>query len=111
MLPKKKRVPTRSFPSLQKTGAIFHTDHLSMRTIFAAESGRFSVVISKKVSSLAVMRNRSRRRVYAVLEKEVKGVQVPHTSVIYLKKDISSLTSSLLSTEIHTLLQKAKIVG
>lgn len=56
---------------------------------------RFSVVVSKKVSKLAVVRNRIKRKIY----DQVKDFPGSHDIIIYAKDE-------KLSPELHSLLPK-----
>lgn len=68
MLKKEQRVSRVDFLSFLKTGKRFHSTHL---TLIYSPSPTFhgSVVVSKKVSKLAVTRNALRRRIYAQMQQ------------------------------------------
>ena len=112
MLAKKNRVQKEKFPAILKGGAFFHSPNFTLRSLPSPVKGenRFSAVVSKKVASLAVKRNYLRRKVYGILEKNIGAVSRPHTTLIFLKNDLSSLSTQDIIVEIETLLKKAHIV-
>lgn len=58
---------------------------------------RFAVVIPKKVTKLAVKRNRARRRVYEILRTNQPNIVGGYNIIITLKSDLSSLTPKQLT--------------
>ena len=72
---------------------------------------RFSVLVSKKVSKKAVVRNRIRRRLFAVIESELPQlISQPYDVVISVfDKDIAVCPFDQVETEVKKLLQRAKL--
>jgi len=66
---------------------------------------RYAVVVSKKVDARAVGRNRLRRRVTALLEKE-NPKNPPRDLVFFLKKAIIELNNNQIKTEIQKIFLK-----
>ena len=104
MLPASKRLSRTEFSSVFAAGRRFHSEHLTV--IYAANSPTAaSVVVSKKVAKLAVVRNRLRRRAYTLLRPRV--VTMPTGAYIVLYKAGSALIPRrTLATELSELLAK-----
>lgn len=63
MIPKKARVPLATFPRTART--VFRGEYISLKEARNGFSyNRLGVIVGKKVSSLAVERNRIRRRIF-----------------------------------------------
>lgn len=92
MLAKQQRLSREAFTQYFKIGKRFQSAYA---TLIIASSTEFhgSVVVSKKVSKKAVVRNTLRRRVYAQLyklnKKEIRGVYI-----LVLKPAVMSLSRS-----------------
>ena len=71
---------------------------------------RFAVVVSKKVASKAVLRNKLRRRVQHVLGDLASGVTGNLSILIFLKKEAVTLTFSAMRVEIAQLFSKAGLM-
>lgn len=74
------------------------------------ETSRVSVIVSKKVSKSAVVRNRIRRRVYEVVREHWNGI-VPQTdfAVTILSVDIAVLGSQEVTQSVIGALQQAGV--
>lgn len=101
MLKKSERVARSDFGTFFKKGKRLHSEHLTA-IVSPAPSFHGSVVVSKKVSKLAVERNTLRRRVYAQLyalkKKEFEGAVI-----VTLKPSFSTLTKKEAQAEITAL--------
>lgn len=73
---------------------------------------RLAVVVSKKVSKSAVVRNRIRRRVYEQVRLLESAINQPYDLVFSVfKEDIASLESAKLASLIHSQLQQARVLS
>ena len=92
MLKKTQRVSRADFATFFKKGNRHHSDHATV-VVSPFPTFHGSVVVSKKVSKLAVTRNTLRRRVYAQLAALKKQ---NHTGVyiVVLKPSFATLTKS-----------------
>ena len=73
---------------------------------------RVAVVVSRKVSKSAVVRNRIRRRVYEAFRAQAANVSGPYDLVFTVfSEQITSIDSSELKKQIGSLLRKAAVVG
>lgn len=104
MLKKMQRVQRADFAAFFKKGKRFHSEHI---TIIFTPFPKFhgSVVVSKKVSKLAVTRNLLRRRAYAKLSifknKEKTGV-----FIVVLKPSFATLTKKEAQEHLEQLIVK-----
>jgi len=73
---------------------------------------RLAVVVSKKVSKSAVLRNRIRRRVYEAVRSQAGKIAKPFDMVITVfQEKAAEVPSDQLSTQIDELLHKAGIIS
>lgn len=69
---------------------------------------RVAVVVSKKVSKLAVVRNRIRRRIYELVrEFDTRALDGSELVFIVYSDQLASLESQRLKAGVHDLLQRA----
>ncbi len=73
---------------------------------------RAAVVISRKVNKSAVVRNRLRRRIYAVIEAREPQLQSPYDLIITVFSDqLTQLTADELESLLDDQLKKAGILS
>ena len=70
---------------------------------------RAGVVVSKKVATTAVMRNRMRRQTYEVLRTLLPQVTSPILLVCVAKKEARGMTSAQITGELQGLFHKKKV--
>ena len=71
---------------------------------------RVAVVVSRKVSKLAVVRNRIRRRMYEVIREEAKSITQPFDLVFMVYSDqLAELPIDQLRMAIREKLEKANV--
>ena len=71
---------------------------------------RFTVVVGTKVSKRAVVRNRIKRRIRGIIEKQLLSVAPGFDVLILVKKEAIDQTHKQLSEQIDRLFKKAKLV-
>ncbi len=72
---------------------------------------RLAIVVSKKVSKSAVVRNRIRRRLYEALRAEAPAIKQPYDLVVTVFSDqITAITSEEVTKMVHAQLKQAKII-
>lgn len=103
MFSKKERLSraefSREFPKTKR----FHNDFMTLHFLSSAKV-QVSVVTGKKVSKLAVIRNRTRRRVYAALRRNFNKNPKNGIFIVVCKPTIVSLPAALFESEIQKLL-------
>jgi ribonuclease P protein component len=67
---------------------------------------RAAVVVSKKISSHAVLRNLLRRRVYAVLSTKLKSGGIKSVLIVYPNKKAASVPFAELALELERALAR-----
>lgn len=75
--------------------------HLSFIIGEKSEKPAFSVVVSKKISKKAVIRNRTRRRIYRSLSEASKKIPLP-PSIVFARKGAESLNIHDMLSELET---------
>ena len=72
---------------------------------------RLAVVVSKKVSKSAVVRNRIRRRLYEAVRLESSKIQEPYDIVITVFNDqLATIPGDEVKRLVHAQLKQAKII-
>jgi ribonuclease P protein component len=108
MLPKSKRLTTEAFKEIIEKGRSFHSPFLITRISLSEGSTKFAVSVPKKVSKLAVNRNKIHRRVYSILRHLpiISGFRV----VIIMKIGSQNLSFVDLSSEIEKIFVKSGLL-
>jgi ribonuclease P protein component len=70
-------------------------------------TSRAAIVVSKKISKKAVVRNRIKRRLSAYLSGSWQTVKPGYDIVLTVRSDISAIPAAELATEVHSALRKA----
>lgn len=71
---------------------------------------RLAVVVSKKVSKSAVVRNRIRRRIYEVVRSLEEAIKVPKDMVLTVhESEFETMESAKLKATVSSLFKKAGI--
>ena len=110
MLPKKQRIPKALAREVFGRGAGSSSQNFLLKLIKSpAGQTRFAVSISKKVAPTAVLRNRTRRRVYSVIRGFLPRVKSGFLVAITVKKGGEKLPYAGIEKEIEELLSRAKM--
>jgi ribonuclease P protein component len=73
---------------------------------------RLAVVVSKKVSKSAVVRNRIRRRVIEIIRTHADAITEPYDIVVTVYQDsVAAMPQVELSNSVGVLLRQAKIIN
>jgi len=105
MLAKKYRLPVQNFIG-QKSRLIKKNPYFALKIFSAAQDfSRFGIVISKKVSKKATVRNRLKRQIFNFLRETAPLLPVADYLII-LYPDIVSLNKSTLQTELKKVISQ-----
>lgn len=108
MLPKKRRVNVVQVSTLMQQGTPHHSAHISLRIQKdTAHVSRFSAVVSKKVASSAVERNKLKRKLYKGIGEYISSLPTGWKGVFFAKKGFSDLTLISIKQEVKVLLEKS----
>lgn len=110
MLPRSKRLNKDLFLKVIKSGRMINTPLFSLYLSKTEKEKRFSVSVPKKVSKLAVDRNKIRRRVYSIIKKLEKEIITGVLGVIVVKNGTQKLSFIDLSIEISKVFVKSGIL-
>jgi ribonuclease P protein component len=108
MIPKKFRFSSRLFDRSFSRSKKIVIDGFLFLISPARGAGKFAVVVGKKVSKKAVVRNRLRRQVYEILRTELLGKNLDK-NIIFLYRGAEILDASArekLTTACQKLLKK-----
>ena len=101
MLQKSERVTRSEFLRLYKAGKKLHSKHLTV-SISPTPGFHGSVVVSKKVSKRAVIRNTIRRRIYSEL-RSLRSCS-PATYIVMVRPPYADLSKGLARAELLELI-------
>jgi ribonuclease P protein component len=87
-----------SFATIMKRGTLVHSPHLSLKVLKG--EGPVFVVVSKKVAKTAVLRNRLKRRVRSIVQKNKLN------GIFFTKKGATGLSFQELKKEVSSLVGK-----
>lgn len=105
MLAKKNRLSRETFNTYFKSGKRHHSP---IATLITAPNSGFhgSVVVSKKVSKKAPVRNTLRRRSYATLYTHLKQKNKTGVYILLLKPKIATLPKKLQHAELRKFIEE-----
>ena len=108
MLPKSKRLSTETFKKIIEKGQSFHSPFLIIRVYKNAKQSHFGVSVPKKVSKLAVSRNKIKRQIYSMVTKlNVKeGLEV----IIIVKVGFEKLSFIEMKEELEKIFVKSGLL-
>ncbi len=107
MEPLRKKV---EFSKTYRLGKSVRTPHYTIKALAVKESTiKLGIVVPKKVSKKAVVRNRARRRVREIIRKNISLAIPGFFVIVNIYTDLSSLNHSELERDIIQSLQKLKV--
>lgn len=71
------------------------------------QHSKFAVIVSKKISKKAVIRNRIKRRINEIIRKNWQTVPVGYNIVVIAKTDSSKLNNLKLQQDVFSCIEKA----
>lgn len=100
---------SRDIERVYKQGRYGASDYLSVKVLQGrGQISRATVVVAKKVSKKAVVRNSLRRRILEILARHWQRIQPGCDIVVTVKQDASDLAPTALDSEVVQALTKAK---
>lgn len=97
----------RDIDAVQRYGRSIGNRHFFIKFIPSkSKISRATVVVSVKAAKKAVDRNRIKRRVRSILEKNLRLVSKPHDLMIIIKKSALSLSFAELNRLLTSQIQK-----
>lgn len=113
MIAKKFRLHKKSdFDELAKSSNKFYSNNFVLRFVQNnnEDLSCFAVVVSKKISLKAVVRNKIRRRVYEVIRLRMNNFKKGFNIIIFVKKGVLEINYSDLEQELFYIFEKAKLI-
>lgn len=112
MLPRKQRIPKAAAREVFIRGFITPTPHFLIKVLKSEQTeSRFAVSVSKKVAATAVLRNRTRRRVYSVLRDYVSRAKTGLNIAFVAKAGAPLLKGEVLAKEVKSGLVRAGVLS
>lgn len=108
MFSKKYKITKKEdFNKIYKSGSVFYSEHLKVFVLpNNLNYNRFSVVISKKVSPKAVLRNKIKRKIKNSLIDLDKNLNPSRDIIIIPSFEVATLKTTLLKEKFEKLLKK-----
>lgn len=111
MLPRKQRIPKAAAREVFMRGNTLSFPHFMLKVLPSEQKeSRFAVSVSKKVAPTAVLRNRTRRRVYSVLRNYVSRVKTGLNIAFVAKNGAQNLQGKVLIAEIESAFTRAGLL-
>lgn len=109
MFPKNQRITNKKdFDLVFKRGKVFHSPFLSIRILKTnSDKKRFSVLVSKKVSSKATERNKIKRLLREAIKKNSELFPTGSDSVLYAQQKSIDLSLNEAIKIIQNILKKS----
>lgn len=103
-----------SLTTLYRHGKTVRSQVLSLKFAQNERRRRYrcAVVVSRKVNKSAIVRNRIRRRIYAIVEELAQNISQPYDiAVIVYDDQVASMSPKELNNLINRLFHEAKILS
>ena len=100
----------RLFKDIIKKGEISHSPYFVIRKSMSDTHSRFAISISKKVANTAVLRNKTKRRVYSIIEALIPNIISNQKVVIVVKAETLKLKQIELKKEIENAFVKCGLL-
>lgn len=98
---------------VHKQGQVVRGSAMSLKYVHNSrrQTYRVAVVVSKKVSKSAVVRNRIRRRVYEAVRAYAAGIQQPYDLAFMIySEDVATMDAAKLLSSVQACLRKAGVI-
>lgn len=108
MLPSENRIKSHEFKKVLEKGNLFQDKDFSV-CVFARgddNKSKFGVVVSKKISAIAVHRNRVKRAVYETARRNLDRVPKGLDLVFLPKKSVARRTTEEIMKQVENFLKR-----
>lgn len=106
MLPRNQRLHTAQFGEVMNKGNVVHTSLFTLRYIKNAPDTRISATISPKIARKAVIRNKTRRAMYAALMPLMSTISKNTWSAVLAKEPVLKLSQNEIEAGLRELFVK-----
>lgn len=114
MLPRSKRLSVSLFTNVLVNGKIVHSPLFIARILKIGDSltneSRFSAVVSKKISKIAVERNKLRRRIYSAVRHLGQKVPPSFQIVLLAKPPLQKSSVKDITLDLESLFVKSGLI-
>jgi ribonuclease P protein component len=108
MLPRRQKLDAHAVAYVREhADTVVKSPHFVVRACSRVEQCKAAVVVSKKIASGAVPRNRLRRRVYAALHAVFEELSAPLWAVVFVRQGASQQSVEQLERELRELFGRA----
>lgn len=111
MLARRFRVRKEEFDSIIKKGGYYQSPFFTVRYLPTTEKTNFAVVVSKIVSNSAVVRNKTKRRVWDLISRNQGIFKDGFNIVFFTKKNIDKEGYERLEKNFIELIKKSRLVA
>ncbi len=111
MLPKEYRLKRKKdFEKVLRKGKLLAKNFLTLKTVKNnLKTIRIGVVVSRKVSKKAVLRNKTKRRLREAARANIKKIKPGYDLIFFTKKGIEKESFSEIKKEVEKLIAQAKL--
>lgn len=111
MLPKENRLKKqKDFDSVLRSREIFFGKFLILKRIENnLKESRVAFIVSKKVSSKAIVRNKIKRRLREIVRGDLKKIKNGYDIVFFTKKGVEKMEYSEVKKEVEQLFKKSNL--
>ncbi len=113
MLPRVQRLPKESFPLVMKHGHNWSAPYFSLKILLKPDKKtltRLAIVVSAKVATRAVIRNRLKRQIRATLIKMRPRIKDNYDCLLFLKTPIKNLSFSQIEQSVEDKFKEAGLL-
>lgn len=118
MLPKKYRLPAYLIPRLLKKGQRLYSKNLTLvyqkptspKSLAVNHCSRFAFAVSIKLSKKAVLRNKLKRQLSCLVQKNLDQLKKDYNLLLLVKKNQLINEFSQISDEVITLFKQARVL-
>ncbi len=112
MLPKKRRVNTKSFKKIFKKGKMIKSDFFTLKILYTdGNLSKFSIVVPISVERKAAKRNKLKRQGRYILAKNIDDIKKGVEMAIFLKKETKGIKFVDFERELVSLMEKTGLLN